>query len=69
MAVVQSDIKSDLLALYNDAKSGKMSESDFADEMATIIRDAILSADVNVTSVSGVTTGNGTSGPGTGTLS
>jgi len=69
MAVVQSDIKSDLLALYNDAKSGKMSESDFADEMATIIRDAILSADVNVTSVSGVTPGNGTSGAGTGTLS
>jgi signal recognition particle GTPase len=69
MAVVQSDIKADLLALYNSAKQNKMSEEDFADQMATIIRDAILSADVNVTSVSAVQPGTGTSGPGSGSLS
>ena len=68
MAVVKATIKGALLSLYNSAKSGEMSESDFADGMADIIRNAILSATVNVTSVSGVTTGGGTSGPGTGTL-
>ena len=46
MAVSQPTIKSDLLALYNDARSSPMSEEEFADRMATIIRDAILSADV-----------------------
>jgi len=70
MPVVQATIKADLLALYNSAKSGTMSESDFADEMAIIIRDAILSADVSTTvavaSVSGVTTGTQVSGPGSG---
>jgi len=70
MPVVKSDIKADLLALYNSAKNGAMSEDDFADEMATIIRDAILSADVTTTvavaSVSGVTTGTQVSGPGSG---
>ena len=69
MAVVKETIKSSLLALYNSAKSGKMTEDTFADTMADIIRSAILSATVNVTSVSGVTTGGGVSGPGTGTLS
>ena len=49
MAVSQPTIKSDLLALYNDARSSPMSEEEFADRMATIIRDAILSADVEGT--------------------
>lgn len=51
MAVIQADIKSALLSLYGAAKSGSMSESDFADTMATIITNAILSADV----VAGIT--------------
>lgn len=69
MAVVKATIKSSLLALYNSAKSSKMTEDAFADTMADIIRSAILSSTVNITSVSGVTTGGGVSGPGTGTLS
>lgn len=73
MAVVQATIKAQLLALYNDAKTTPMSEEDFADEMASIIRSAILSADiavntsVAVASVTAVTPGGGVSGPGTGT--
>jgi hypothetical protein len=70
MAIVEATIAADLLTLYNAAKAG-MSESDFADGMATIIADAIKSATVNttvtVTSVSGVTVGPGVSGPGAGT--
>lgn len=69
MAVVKATIKAQLLALYNDMKTTEYDEEEFADAMADIIRDSILSATVNVTSVSGVTTGGGTSGPGTGTLS
>lgn len=67
MAVIQADIKSALLSLYNSAKSGSMSESDFADGMATIIKDAILTADVNAgiavatpDTLIGTTTGTGT---------
>jgi len=69
MAVSQPTIKAALLSLYNDMKTTEYTETQFADAMATIIKDAILSATVNVTSVSGVTTGTGTSGPGSGTLS
>jgi hypothetical protein len=46
MAVVEATIAADLLTLYNAAKAG-MSESDFADGMASIIASAILSATVN----------------------
>jgi hypothetical protein len=73
MAVVKATIKTQLLALYNSAKSSPMTEDDFADEMATIIRAAILSADISVStsvavaSVTAVTPGGGVSGPGTGT--
>lgn len=73
MAVVQATIKAQLLELYNDAVDSPMDEDTFADRMAGIIRDAILSADISVStsvavvSVSGVTTGPGVSGPGTGT--
>ena len=69
MAVVKATIKASLLALYNQARTSEMTEDEFADEMETIIRAAILSATVSVTSVSGVTTGGGVSGPGSGTLS
>ena len=47
MAVVKATIKSQLLALYNSAKSSPMTEDQFADTMADIIRSAILSATVN----------------------
>jgi len=58
-----------------DAITGDLGENerDFA-SMWLVISNAIINyiktnAVVNVTSVSGVTTGGGTSGPGTGTLS
>ncbi len=69
MAVVKATIKAALVALYTSAEASPMTKEDFADEMAEIIRDAILSATITVTSVSLVTTGVGTSGPGTGTIS
>lgn len=70
MAVSQPVIKAALLALYNDAKSSAMTETDFADQMATIIKNAITSGTVN----SGITvqvdpvTGTGAT-TGTGTIS
>lgn len=39
-------IKSDLKGLYSETKAEEMSENDFADKMAVIIQDAILSATV-----------------------
>ena len=69
MAVVKATIKSALLSLYNSAKSGEMSESDFADGMADVIRNAILSAQVNSGIAVQVSTGTGTGATtGTGTL-
>ncbi|PKL40743.1 MAG: hypothetical protein CVV44_03815 [Spirochaetae bacterium HGW-Spirochaetae-1] len=62
MAVVKADIKEALQALYTSAQSG-MSDEAFADAMATIIQNAILSATVTVT---GVTLGTGSA---TGALS
>ncbi len=44
MAVVKATIKSALVALYTSAEASSMSKEDFADEMAEIIKDAILSA-------------------------
>jgi hypothetical protein len=67
MAVVQATIKAALLAVYNEAKAAPMSEADFADKIATVISDAILSATVTGTAT-GVTPG-GASVPVTGTLS
>lgn len=69
MAVVKATIKAAILSLENDAQATEMSKDTYSDRLADIIRDAILSATVNVTSVSGVTTGGGVSGPGSGTLS
>ncbi len=51
MAVVKANIKADLLALYATAKSDEMTSDEFADEMADIIRAAILSATVTVSGV------------------
>jgi hypothetical protein len=59
MAVVQATIKASLVELYNSAKENAMTEADFADGMATIIREAILSAQVT-----GTATGAMAGGPG-----
>jgi len=67
MAVVQATIKAELLALYNDMRTTEYTADQFADSMATIIRNAILSATVNAgitlttpDTVNGATTGTGT---------
>ena len=70
MAVSQPVIKSDLLDLYDDAEIDPgISKEDFADRMATIIKDAILSADINpaISTANGVTPG-GANVPVTGKL-
>ena len=57
MAVVKATIKSDLLALYAQAESGGGIDKDaFADGMADIIKDAILTADVNTNLTPGTAT-------------
>lgn len=60
MAVVKATIKSQLLALYNSAKSSPMTEDQFADTMADIIRSAVLSATVNAGIAVQVTPSTGT---------
>jgi hypothetical protein len=57
MAVDKNTISSELQVLYNAAKTSEMSEQDFADGMATIIKNAILSATVTG-SASGVMSGS-----------
>lgn len=65
MAVNKTTIKNALKALYASAQSG-ITDDDFADEMADIIKDAILSADVQAgitlttpDTINGATTGTG----------
>ncbi len=48
MAVIKATIAAECLALYTSAKASAMSDSDFADGMATIIQNAILSANVQI---------------------
>ena len=66
MAVVKATIKSALVALYTSAEASSMSKEDFADGMADIIKDAILSAVVQAgitlttpDTINGSTTGTG----------
>ena len=66
MAVVKATIKSALVALYTSAEASSMSKEDFADEMADIIKDAILSSVVQAgivlttpDTINGSTTGTG----------
>ncbi|MCK5127585.1 MAG: hypothetical protein KAR42_15115 [candidate division Zixibacteria bacterium] len=47
MATSHATIETALLVLYNDAKAIPMTEATFADRMATIIQNAILSADLD----------------------
>lgn len=57
MAVVKATIKTALQALYTQCTTGSgISSDDFADTMADIIRDAILSADVSTTLTPGTAT-------------
>ncbi|NIA28344.1 MAG: hypothetical protein GWP06_00350 [Actinobacteria bacterium] len=66
MPTNHATIKAALLSLYNTAKTAEMSETDFADGMATIIQNAILSgevltdpADPFLDSLAGAVTGQG----------
>lgn len=67
MAVNKTTIKNALIALYTSAESSPMSKEDFADGMADIIKNAILTADVQAgitlttpDTINGSTTGTGT---------
>lgn len=66
MAVLKAPIKAELNALYDLSTSGEgLTQDEFADGMADIIRNAVLSADVN-TSLTPVTATVTTTGlPGT----
>ena len=77
MPLNKTGLKSDISTLLNallafDNSSGQ-TQSDAIDKFKNDLADAIdtyvKTATVNVTSVAGVTTGAGVSGPGTGTLS
>ncbi len=74
MAVVAADIADALEALYTDAESTELTKAEFASEMANIIKNTILSADVTTEVAAGIAvqvtpaTGTGaTNAPGTGT--
>ncbi len=71
MAVSQAAIKADILALGEDMRETEYTESEYADEMATIIHDAILTADVQSgipVSVTGTSTAQTGTTTGTGSL-
>ena len=66
MATSHTAIKAALLAIYTTAESSEMDKDTFADNMATVIQDAILSADVDV--ITPNVSGGGATRPGTGGL-
>lgn len=69
MSVDKNTIKSELISLYTNSKNGITDEA-FADEMADIIKNAILSALVNSGIAVQVNTETGTGATiGTGNLS
>jgi hypothetical protein len=51
MSLSQPALKADLIALYALTKTGAMSDSDYADKLATIIDTFVKTAVVNVTGV------------------
>jgi hypothetical protein len=59
MAVVQATIKAALDVLSTNMKTAPMSDSDYNDAMAGIIRNAILSATVSGTATGAVGGGSG----------
>lgn len=68
MAVSKSVIKSALISLYTTVESSETSKEDFADSMADIIRNAILSGDV-VTTVTGTLPDGPVAASGAGSIS
>lgn len=68
MAVVQADVKAALLAVFNGMRAAEYTEEQYADELATVIVNAIRTGDVqigiavqvNPTSGTGATTAIGT---------
>jgi hypothetical protein len=57
MAVVKSVIKGELLSLYDLCVTGSgIDATAFADNMADVIRNAVISADVNTTLTPGTAT-------------
>jgi len=70
MAVVKATIKAALLALYARAKTEELTDDQYADAEADIIRNAVISATVNTGISVQVNTGTGTGATiGTGTVS
>lgn len=67
MALVQANLKSELLSLFNRMKKAPMSEEEYADNLAAIITNHILTAEVNAgipvstTGTAAAQTGNTTS--------
>jgi hypothetical protein len=51
MAVVQADIKSDLLALFDEMDSSPMSRSEYAEKWSALLAKHIKTADVPAGSV------------------
>lgn len=71
MAIVKSDIKDKLIAMFEDMASTTLTAEEardfIADEWATIISDAIKSADVTGVTTIVATSGSATNQTGTGT--
>ena len=72
MALVKAALKANILKLLNNARQSEMTENEFADGLAEIINNHILTATVTVHPGIPVATPVGpgaTSAPGTGRLS
>jgi hypothetical protein len=75
MALNKTGLKTALIAAFTSQYDGTPSAGqvqgieDLATALSNAIDTYVKTATVNVTSVTGVTTGAGVSGPGTGTLS
>lgn len=64
-ALIQSEMTNNGVTITDSAETDKLTLS----IAKAVIDHIVANATVNVTSVSGVTTGPGVSGPGTGTIS
>jgi len=69
MAYVKATYSASIKAVLDAAAGTETANQDLADALADALEVAIASFVVTVTSVSGVTTGPGVSGPGAGTVS
>ena len=68
MALDKTTLQNTLTTILSDLSTGKTAAS-CAQDLANAIDTYVKTATVNVISVSGVTSGSGVSGSGTGTLS